>query len=332
MHPVHKRSPSGLMASGFKLLACVLTFVLILAATVYFNPLWLADQVIRFRLWQQGVHSEYVSVSGYRIHYFEAAPLHGEVGTPLVLIHGLGSRGEDWAAMMPRLAAAGFHVYAPDLPGYGRSDRPDIAYTISDEEKAAADFMRTMRIDHADVAGASMGGWIAAKLTVDHPELVERLALYDAAGVYFTPTYPPSVFTPKDSAGLTRLTSLLSPHPRHLPGFVERAVFTRLQSNAWVINRSLAAMVSGRELLDFRLHSITQPTLIVWGSVDTLIPPASGEVMHRAIPQSVLTTVTGCGHLAPVECSDAVTKATIDFFNAQPAPARGEATVPGSSR
>ena len=61
--------------------------------------------------------SKYVEVGGYRLHYFEALPTNGRAGTPLVLVHGLGARGEDWAAMMPALAAKGFHVYVPDSAG-----------------------------------------------------------------------------------------------------------------------------------------------------------------------------------------------------------------------
>ena len=106
----------------------VLLLVAVGAGLVFFRyPLWVTDQQIRYRLWREGVKSEYVEAGGYKLHYFEAGPTGGAGrGVPLVLVHGLGARGEDWAAMIPALAARGFHVYAPDLLGYGRSPRPDV--------------------------------------------------------------------------------------------------------------------------------------------------------------------------------------------------------------
>ncbi len=320
---------------GIRRLMAVLSVLFVFAAaaalTFYFNPLWVNDQIVRLRLSRNGVRSSFVEVDGFRIHVLEAHPGHPGNGLrrPLVLIHGLGGHAEDWSAMMPALAAQGFDVYAPDLLGYGRSPRPDIAYTITDEEQMMVDFLHARQLTDVDLGGWSMGGWIAAKLTLDHPELVSRLALYDAAGSYFVPTYDASLFTPSDAAGLARLSALLTPHPRPLPGFIARAALRRLHENAWVIRRSLAAMTNGRELLDFRLHRITQPTLIVWGSDDRLIPPTSGERMHRAIGSSALLLITGCGHMAPAECSDPVTRATAAFFTSQPPLTSGESALEG---
>ncbi len=303
--------------------------------TLYLNPLWVSDQTIHFHLWRQHVRSESVQVDGYRMHYFEALPprIHGKLlapETPLVLIHGLGSRGEDWSGMIPTLAAKGFHVYAPDLLGYGRSASPaDADYSISLQERTVADFMRTLGIARADVGGWSMGGWIALKLTADNPQLVDRLVVFDAAGVYFPPTFDASLFTPSDAAGLNKLSSMLSPHPRALPAFVERAAIRKLRANAWVIDRSVASMTAGRDLMDFRLHQIKAPTLLVWGAQDVLIPLAVAQRMHRDIAGSSLLIVEGCGHLAPAECSKPVLRGTVEFLRANPPIRGGEQEVPG---
>ena len=304
------------------------------ALVFYLNPLWVADLTTRLHLRQQHVLSEYVAVDGYRIHYFEAFPprLHGQYlapDYPLLLIHGLGSRGEDWSGMIPTLAARGFHVYALDLLGYGRSSRPDVDYSIALQEKTVADFLEAIHIDRADVAGWSMGGWVALKLAADHPTLVHRLVLYDSAGVYFPPTFDASLFTPADSAGLTHLTAMLSPHPKPLPAFVQRAAIRKLRANAWIIDRSVASMTAGRDLLDFHLHKITAPTLIVWGAQDTLIPPSVAQIMHHAIPNSSLLLVDGCGHLAPSECSRPVLRSTVRFLRATPPLTPSEQTLPG---
>ncbi len=312
----------------------VLVILALLAAGTFFlEPLWVYDQMIRYKLWRQHVRSESIEIEGNRVHYFEAMPSTGAnatgAGRVLILIHGLGARGEDWAPLIPSLAAAGFHVYVPDLLGYGRSAKPDVDYSIPLEEEFVADFMQELQIEHADVGGWSMGGWIALKLAADRPELVDRLMLFDSAGVYFPPTFDATLFTPTDAAGLSHLFAMLTPQPQSLPDFASRAAIQHLQENAWVVERSLQSMESGRDLMDFKLGEIHQPTLIVWGKLDQLIPLAAGEELHRKIAGSSMLIVDGCGHLTPGECWRPVLHGTLDFLTAQPPLLGVEKTVAG---
>ena len=85
-------------------------------------------------------------------------------------------------------------------------------------------------------------------------------------------------------------------------------------------------MTNGRDLLDFRLHGITQPMLIVWGAQDELIPLSAGERIHKSVPQSVLNLVEGCGHLAPAECAGPVVEGTVEFLKSEPPMRGGEKT------
>ncbi len=295
----------------------------------YEHPLWVGDQSIRFHLWRANVKSNYVKVDGYKLHFFEAKAPAGAQERPLLLIHGLGSRGEDWAPLIPGLAAQGFHVYVPDLLGYGRSPRPDVSYSIALEAKMAADFMDAVHLQQADVGGWSMGGWVAMKVAVDQPARVRRLLLYDSAGTYFTQLPVPGLFTPGDPAGLGRLMAAISPHPRVMPPFVARDALRKLQRNAWVVTRSMNQMQGGQDLMDFRLGEIRQPTLVLWGGSDALIPVATGEQIHRGIRGSVLEVVDGCGHLAPAECWRPVLAGTLAFLRAEPAMSGGERHVAG---
>jgi pimeloyl-ACP methyl ester carboxylesterase len=305
---------------GLFLLLCVAAGMI-----VYCFPLQMAEQMVRFHLWREGVRSEYVEAGAYRMHYFDA----GEAsGTPLLLIHGLGARGEDWAPMIPAMAAKGFHVYAPDLLGYGRSAHPDVSYSISMEEAAVVQFMHAVHVKRADVGGWSMGGWVSLKLALDHPEMVDRLVVYDSAGIYFPATFGPELFTPNDVAGVRRLTAMLTPNPRKMPEFVAKAALRKLQANAWVIRRSMSAMTNGHDLLDFRLNNMQVPTLIVWGAQDALIPLSVGTMMHQDVPHSVLNVMEGCGHLAPALCSKPVVRSTVDFLRTQPPMQGGEKSFP----
>ena len=113
-----------------------------------------------------------------------------------------------------------------------------------------------------------------------------------------------------------------------MPGFIEKDALRKLQRNSWVIRRSLAAMLNGRDLLDFRLHNLRQPTLIVWGAQDKLIPLTAGEALHQEIPHSVLNIMEGCGHLAPAVCWKPVVQSTVDFLRAEPPMQGGEKVFP----
>ena len=300
-----------------------LALALVAASAFYWNPLWVNDQQIRYHLWQANVHSEYVDAGSYRLHYFEAVPSGGSAGIPLILVHGLASRGEDWAPMIPSLAAAGFHVYAPDLLGYGRSPRPaNVVYSVALEEGVLIDFMHAVGLQHADVDGWSMGGWVSAKLALDHPAMVDRLVLDDSAGVTFQPSFTRDAFSPTDTAGLKRLFVLLMPHPPTLDLYIVRATLHRIADNKKIVQSSMDSMASGADRLDPRLANITQPTLIVWGAEDRLIPLSVGKQMHQLIPNSALQVVPNCGHLAPSQCSGDVWAGTVMFLKANP-PMRG---------
>jgi pimeloyl-ACP methyl ester carboxylesterase len=288
----------------------------------YTHPLWVSDQVLHFRLWREGVRSEYVQLGPYRVHYFEAGPENIGTGQhedqPLVLIHGLGARAEDWAPLIPGLARAGFHVYAPDLLGYGRSDKPDVSYSIAEQEEIVQQFLDSQQLHQVDLAGWSMGGWIVMKYTLDHPGRVKRLIVYDSAGTVFKATFGSNLFQPKTVEDLELLWSYLMPTPREFPGFVARAILRRNHRMGWVIGRSVASMLTEKDVVEGKLSGIKQPFLIVWGRQDRLIPLSAGEEIHQETPQSVLEVFDGCGHLAPSQCAGRVLPQTIQFLGSNP--------------
>ena len=307
-----------------------LVILLLAASLFYYYPLQANDGLIRYHLWRANVRSEYVTAGSYRLHYFEAVPPDGSPGVPLVLVHGLGARSEDWSPMIPGLAAAGFHVYVPDLLGYGRSAKPAVAYSIPLEEGVVVDFMQAIHLSRADVGGWSMGGWVAGLIALDHPEMVDRLVLYDAAGITYQISFPRDAFVPTDPAGLGRLIALLTPKPLDLPPFVVRATLRKIKKQGPIVQQTLDEMLTGADVLDQRLPSLQQPTAIIWGTEDKLIPISVGETMHHDIPNSDFEGIAGCGHLAPGECPIPVLAATIEFLKSQPPLQNVEKMFPGS--
>jgi pimeloyl-ACP methyl ester carboxylesterase len=311
----------------FLLLLIVLGFVG--AVTVYMRPLWVREQATHLGLFLGHVHSNYVLTPEGRVHYYEAEPDVTGGGIPLVLVHGLGDRSEAWAPMIKQLKKDGFHVYALDLLGYGRSPKPaDSDYSIATQEQLVADFIRALGMQKTDIGGWSMGGWIALKLALDHPEMVDRVVVYDAAGLRYDTGFSQSIFHPTNAAELRRLQILLEPNSRPLPGFIARDALRKFAGQQWVIDRGMDSMFTGRDLVDSRLSDFTEPLLLVWGADDRLIPVALAEKMHALDPRSELDVVEGCGHLAPALCTTRVAAVTAEFLAANPAVSGGMRSIP----
>ncbi len=99
-------------------------------------------------------YSWFTRVNGVRIHYQEAGD---EKAPPIILIHGFISSNLIWANTLLPLARKGFRVIAPDLPGYGYSDKPaDAEYTINEQAHAMVGLMDRLKIEKATIAGASV--------------------------------------------------------------------------------------------------------------------------------------------------------------------------------
>jgi pimeloyl-ACP methyl ester carboxylesterase len=280
------------------LLLCLVVFAFLRPLTL----LWVATQT---RLRFEGLHSDYTDIPfagnpHVRIHYYS-----GGSGSPVVLIHGLGSRAEDWANLMPQLVRDHHRVYALDLPGYGRSDWPaNASYSIAEEAAAVEAFLDNRRLASADLAGWSMGGWIAMRVALDQPQRIRRLVLFDSAGTRFTLDWDIALFEPDTPAKLAALDDLLMPGPApHIPTFIQRDIFRWVHRHGWVVKRNTDSMLTGADLLDGKLGALQMPTLIVWGKQDHLIPVSAGDAIHHAIPQSEFVVLNGCGHLAPAQCA-----------------------------
>ena len=310
------RSRSRLKALGAAILLVIMIWDLLLTVAFYRRPMWVIDEVMHARLSMAGIHSKFVKVGPYRVHYFV-----GGNGPPLLLIHGLGSRSEDWTPEMPDYAKT-YRVYALDLLGCGRTDHPDIAYTIQQQTDLIEGFTEALHLPKMNVIGWSMGGWIALDFAIEHPEKVDRLVVMDSAGLSFKTNLTPQVFEPRTVPQLKQLEELLVPHPRDLPAFFDRALLRAMQKNFRVVHRTVDSMLTGKDLLDSKLRQIKMPVLIVWGEQDALVPTSVALRMHQAIPQSVLQIYSGCGHIGPAICSSRIVPHVVDFLHSNP-PATG---------
>lgn len=296
----------------FKGLLWLVVIVTVVSALGFLlHPIYFLNEWTYFEEWRNGVESRDVTVAGIRMHYIAEGPAGGQ---PVVLVHGLGVRAEEWAALAPYLVRAGYRVYMPDLPGYGRSQKPaDFSYSLHDEAAMVIGFMDALGLTRVDLGGWSMGGGIVQHVAFDHPGRIRKLILFDAVGLKEPPQFDTRLFTPENADQLFQLQTLLSPHPVQLPGFIVRDVLRVSHRNEWVVKRAIASMLTGKDATDTILPQLKVPVLIVWGSADRVFPVSQARTMHRLVPQSELDIVPGCGHLAPKECAAQVGPMVVAF-------------------
>ena len=270
-----------------------------------------------YTAWRIGLVNHEVYLSNYRIRY-----MVGGQGKPLVLVHGLAARAEDWLSLIPEFTKNGYQVYALDLLGYGRSQQPDVDYSIALETDILRQFLDSQQLQQPDIAGWSMGGWVSLKFAAEHPERVHRLVLMNSAGLLYDAVNA-GALRPKTEAELAHMFAVLSPNPKPVPSFVARDILRNFAANDWIVARALSSMGTGKDLMDNKMQSVTMPVLIIWGKEDILTPLFIGEKMHAAMPQSLLYVFDGTGHLAPTDRSAQVSQTTINFLKADPPLAAG---------
>lgn len=295
-----------------KILWTVVALAVAAGVGFLFRPLSYFDGMMYLHEMLTGVHSRTTQVHGYRVHYLVEGPASGE---PVVLVHGLGGSAEDWRNLAPYLARAGYRVYMPDLPGFGRSEQPaGFSYSVRDQAAIVIGFMDTLGLKQVDLGGWSMGGWIVQIVAGAAPERILRLMIFDSAGLHIEPNWDTRLFTPTSADQLDQLDRLLMPHPPVVPGFVVRDILRVSSERAWVIQRALASMLTGGDVTDQLLPRLKMPVLIAWGDKDSIMPLAQGQAMHQLMPQSDLEIFAGCGHLAPLECSAEMGPKVVEFI------------------
>jgi pimeloyl-ACP methyl ester carboxylesterase len=240
------------------------------------------------------------------IHYLEAGQ-----GPALVLVHGLGGSSDVWSNDIGILAKT-YRVIAPDLPGYGKSDRPRADYSIDYHAAMLKEFIDALGESKVAIAGHSMGGWIAAVFTLNNPEKVSHLILVNSAGLH-RETYPPVSLNPSTKEEQKTLLLALYADPSR--------VTERMINDQWEYRRDIRATVQATldslktrmPLLDSRLADIKIPTLIIWGKQDTLIPLEFAGQFAKGIHGSKLVVIDKAGHLPQAEQPGAFCRAVKRF-------------------
>ena len=236
----------------------------------------------------------------------------------MVLLHGLADDVGVWESAIAPLAAK-YRVVALDQIGFGRSDKPLLNYRASTFVDFLDGFLSELKIDRASLVGNSLGGWVAADFALTHPERINRLVLCNAAGyAAVSKTMDPRALSALRLASREDIRYLgpLTFHDKRFYEDVDLAFKQHVSAgDNYTVNQLLDSMIRGEDVLDNRLAAIKQPTLILWGREDRLIPLNFAERFHKEITGSQLRVIDSCGHMPQVECPKEFVTAVLDFLS-----------------
>jgi pimeloyl-ACP methyl ester carboxylesterase len=220
-------------------------------------------------------------------------------GRPVVLVHGYGMSSRYMVPIAERLAAE-HTVYAPDLPGHGRSGDPGRFFSIPDLAEILRAWMEAVGIDRAAFLGNSMGCQILVELAVCHPERVDRLILV-------SPTVDPAARTSRQQ--IARLLKDI---------FAERISLVLVVCHSyWQVSfrrlrQELKAALADR--IEEKLPRVTAPGLVVRGERDPLVPQAWAEEVARKLRAGSVRVLQGEGHALNYSAADELMRVVRPFL------------------
>lgn len=253
------------------------------------------------------------------------------VGTPVILLHGGQGSVEFWLYNIGTLAK--FHrVYALDMVGAGKSDKPQASYSLTYQAEFIKDFMDSLDIAAATLIGNSMGGGAALQFALMFPQRINKLVLVDSMGLG------------KEIALGIRLTTLpllirlLRPSRRLLAPMLKHNFYDpKSIPPEWVELRYPIFALPGRKpalmatiktnfhLFGVRsqvfrpivsqLATITAPTLVIWGKQDRIIPVAHAYIAAKTIPDVRLHVFDSCGHHPHLEHPQEFNNLVLEFLH-----------------
>jgi pimeloyl-ACP methyl ester carboxylesterase len=276
-----------------------------------------------------GPHATFAAgPAGQTIHYRDQGKRDGPV---IVLLHGSNASLQTWEPLVKRLGAD-YRIVTLDLPGHGLTGgTPDKDYGASGMMAAVDVVAAKLELGRITLGGNSMGGWVAWRYALDHPEHVDALLLLDAAGMPLRAgeKRPPSnigfrILQYRSGRWLATQITPRSLVEESLRGSVEKQgiVDEAMIDRYWELLRfpgnreatSLRATLDREPAMADRIGAIKAPTLILFGKRDRLINPTAAQSFHERMPGSEVVLLDGIGHLPMEEAPDETAGAIADFL------------------
>ncbi|MDQ3721441.1 MAG: alpha/beta fold hydrolase [Actinomycetota bacterium] len=275
--------------------------------------------------WEAHLHR--VEVGPDSLNYVDIG--EGE-GNPVVFVHGLGGQWQNFLENIPRVAQE-HRVMALDLPGFGQSEMPAGGeISIQAYGRVVDGFCDALGLERVELVGNSMGGFIAAEVTIQNPDRVERLVLISAAGITSSNVFhAPARLLGRIAHAATAVTAARHrrmarrPVTRHLAlALVARHPSKLRPDTAWeglikgADGPGLEGALMASVKYDYRdrLEEIGCPTLIIWGENDSVISVEDAHEYERRISDSRKTVMEDTGHVPMVERPRAVNDVLLEFL------------------
>lgn len=243
-------------------------------------------------------------------------------GPPVIFFHGEPTWSFVWRHVMPPVLAAGFRCIAPDLPGFGRSDKPtDLEWYSYDRHAEAAGAL----LEHLDVRDATVvvhdwGGPVGLRAATEHPERVSRLVIMNTALFNGQQRMSDAWKSFRDFVQATEdlpIGALVDDRANRDLGAAEIAAYdapfptpaSKAGARAFPLMIPLESYHAGagageRVLLELSLDD--RPTLMLWGGEDPLLPPETGRRFAHAIKAGEPEAIAGAGHLLQEDAGTAI--------------------------
>lgn len=251
-------------------------------------------------------------------------------GDPVLLIHGLGSSGEDWAFQLPALAPR-HRLVVPDLPGAGRSPKPRGHYSIASFATTLWQLLDQLGHARAHLVGFSLGGAVALEMALQRPEAARRLVLINSLPSYRVDTLAKWLEVNLHTAlvrtlGLERTARMIArrlfPEPHR--GAMRERVVSVLGANPVGPYLATARALAGWCTLD-RLVRLRAPTLMLAAERD--YTPLAEKQAHASRLGATLAVVRGSRHGTPFDAIEATNACLLAFLAGAPLPAAADLCI-----
>ena len=258
----------------------------------------------------------WTDLNGIKVRYFESGR---ENDRHVLFIHGLGSSADRWLGI-PDALAPNFHTIALDLPGFGKSDKPKIDYTIQSFRDTIVDFINNIGINSkTSIVGHSLGGYIASEVAIQNKNQIERLALIDSSGFLEKPTplleehLKVAINPTKDS--VRKVFEQMVADPSRIPTKLVDSFITRinLPNAKYAFESTLQHSTNTQIGLERLKHLDSIPTLVIWGIKDEVIPIDHLE-FFKNITNSKIEIIQDTGHAPFAEKPEQVGKMLLNFL------------------
>ena len=316
----------SLLKTGMKKLLRIL-LAMIAALAAGFAIFWLSRPsdvnfiAVRSEV-PNSAYSHFADIDGLPVHYQEKG-----TGTPIVLIHGYTSSTYTWKDVFEQLSRT-FRVIAVDLKGFGFTAKPDGDYTRRAQGDLVIRFLDHLKIDQAILCGNSMGGEVSLNAAVRYPQRILALVLVDSAGVTVSNTgsvSPPIMQMPFIGPAFAALALTSDSWIRDglKKSFYDQskvtddrvaAYYRPLKTRGGQRAAFQARAQAGLDRVEPEIGKIGQPTLIIWGAEDQLIPIDAGRKLNSLIKGSRLVVIDQCGHVPQEEMPERLVREVEAFL------------------